>query len=355
MARKRKHGVDLPRHVHRVIGKGKEYYFYQAHRGTARAGERIALPNDPTTVEFWTRVRELAGVVPGYSGTVSAMIDAYLASTEYEALAVSSRRVYLIYLRQAQKDIGKHKPDAIRPAHILALRDKYKATKSAANMTISALSAVYKWGRPRDYAINNPCQKIPMFDGGEHKPWPPEMIQLVLEKARWEIRRFVALTLATGQREGDVCAMSLHDIKDGEVRFIQEKTGKTIWQRLPSDAQAIVDECRKAGTLYLIPKPDGTPYTASQLRNIWTGEMKKPQLEIIRKSGLVPHGLCKNCHNELFDAGNSDAEVQAVTGRSAQMVQHYSKERNQQLIARRATARRDEFRAAKVLQTAEKH
>jgi integrase len=354
MARKRMHGVDLPRHVHRVKAKGKEYYFYQVHRGTDRAGDRIPLPSDPTTAEFWTQVRELAGVVPGYSGTVAAMIDAYLASPEYEALARSSKRVYRLYLRQAQSNIGQHKPDAIRPAHILALRDKYKATKSAANTMIKALSAVYIWGRPRDYAINNPCQRIPLFEGGEHKPWTPEIIQLVMDNARWEIIRFVTLTLATGQREGDVCAMSLADIKDDSVRVIQEKTGKEIWIPLPADARLIVQECRRAGTLHLISKPNGEPYTAAQLRSMWTRELGKTALSYVRQSGFKLHGLCKNAHNELFEAGNNESEVQAVTGRSAQMVRHYAKARDQRVIAKRAGTRRDEYRASKVLQTASK-
>jgi hypothetical protein len=87
---------------------------------------------------------------------------------------------------------------------------------------------------------------------------------------------------------------------------------------------------------------------------MWSEEMNNTELGVIRKSGLVPHGLCKNAHNELFDAGNSDAEVQAVTGRSAQMIQHYSKGRDQRVIAKRATTRRDEFRARKVLQTRKK-
>ena len=177
------------------------------------------------------------------------------------------------------------------------------------------------------------------------------MIQLAMDNGCWEIRRFVSLTLATGQREGDVCAMSLADIKDGAVRVVQEKTGKEIWIPLPEDVQAIVSECRKAGTLYLIPKPNGEPYTAYQFRNLWRREMRKELMIAIRKAGLVPHGLCKNCHNELFDAGNSDAEVQAVTGRSPQMVQHYAKGRNQRVIAKRASARREEYRAEKVLQT----
>src|SRR4051812_17602687 len=106
MARKRRHGIDLPEHVHRVIAKGKAYYFYQSHRGTSRQGERVALPQDSTTAEFWTKLREAAGTVPGYTGTISAMIDAYLGSPEFSGLSENTQLLYGRYLTNSRLAIG---------------------------------------------------------------------------------------------------------------------------------------------------------------------------------------------------------------------------------------------------------
>ncbi len=36
--------VNLPKGVHRVVARGREYFYYQAGRGTEHAGPRIALP-----------------------------------------------------------------------------------------------------------------------------------------------------------------------------------------------------------------------------------------------------------------------------------------------------------------------
>ena len=134
MARPRKNGVDLPPHVHRVVAKGKLYYFYQPFRGTAREGERVELPADAQSVEFWDKLRQLAGSVPGYSGTVAAMIDAYLASPEFnppadgakrKVLSENTRYTYRLHLGYSRLAIGRFATDVIKPSAVLALRDEY--------------------------------------------------------------------------------------------------------------------------------------------------------------------------------------------------------------------------------------
>ena len=45
--------VSLPKSVHRVTSRGKEYYYYQSGRGTPAQGPRITLPKDPHSPEFW--------------------------------------------------------------------------------------------------------------------------------------------------------------------------------------------------------------------------------------------------------------------------------------------------------------
>ena len=277
MARKRLHGVDLPRHTHKVVAKGTTYYFYQAYRGTARQGPRYALPRDPATPEFWDAVRKIAGTVPGYSGTIAAMIDAYHASPEFQPPKVSenTRRIYNLYLDRARLKIGAHSPDAVRPAHIIALRDQYSDTPRAADSIVAALRACYTWGRPRDFASNNPCTKLPkLAGGGEHKPWPQPMVDLVLANARWEVRRFVLLTIHTGQREGDVCRMALGDIEDGAIRVVQEKTKKELWIPIGASLQPVIDEARSSGAANLIPRANGEVKSLEDLAAIVMNDLE---------------------------------------------------------------------------------
>src|SRR4051812_8014786 len=72
--------IELPRGVHRVVARGREYFTYQSGRGTKHAGPRIKLPSDPHSPEFWTALRQAQGIVgPVATDTVGAMIDGFVA------------------------------------------------------------------------------------------------------------------------------------------------------------------------------------------------------------------------------------------------------------------------------------
>jgi hypothetical protein len=62
MGRRRTDGVQLPEGVEKVRAKGRTYYYWNPHRGTAREGKRIALPNaDKDPISFWREVKRYGG------------------------------------------------------------------------------------------------------------------------------------------------------------------------------------------------------------------------------------------------------------------------------------------------------
>ena len=48
--------MQLPEGVERVRAKGRTYYYWNPHRGTAREGERIRLPSADTDPKVFTRI-----------------------------------------------------------------------------------------------------------------------------------------------------------------------------------------------------------------------------------------------------------------------------------------------------------
>lgn len=54
------------------------------------------------------------------------------------------------------------------------------------------------------------------------------------------------------------------------------------------------------------------------------------------------HGLRKLAIVELAEAGATDAEIQAVTGQSAEMVAYYRKHANRKQLTKAAQQRRDQ-------------
>jgi hypothetical protein len=82
MSRRRSRAaVALPNGVHRVVSRGREYYYFQDGRGTSRAGTRKRLPDDPHSPEFWQALREAQGL-PSASATntINGLIETYQTS-----------------------------------------------------------------------------------------------------------------------------------------------------------------------------------------------------------------------------------------------------------------------------------
>jgi hypothetical protein len=68
--------VSLPRGVHAVVARGRQYFYFQAGRGTPNVGERIKLPSDPQSPEFWQAIRQ----AQGRAGAVTSILYLVLGS-----------------------------------------------------------------------------------------------------------------------------------------------------------------------------------------------------------------------------------------------------------------------------------
>ncbi|WP_394891018.1 tyrosine-type recombinase/integrase [Mesorhizobium sp. AaZ16] len=286
------------------------------------------------------------------------MIDAYIASPEFsppndgvkrKVLSESTRYTYKLHLGYSRSAIGKFSPDVIKPSAVLTLRDEYADQPGSANMIIRALSACYEWGRLRDFATNNPAKGVPTFTLGEHEQWAEPMVDLLLAEGSPLIRRFALITLHTGQRISDVCRMTTDDVVDCEIRVKQKKTGKELWIPLSPDLQAELDGISGP----LLANGKSKVFSSGTFRDVWDTELSGDTLAPIKAAGLVPHGLCKNAHSRLREAGLSTEQIQAITGRSPKMVDYYSKGADQRVQARAGMEKMKEAGVKKVLQTAD--
>jgi hypothetical protein len=63
------------------VSRGREFFYFQAGRGTSAEGPRIRLPDDPHKPEFWTALRTAQGKSNVEAdNTVNGAIDGYLAA-----------------------------------------------------------------------------------------------------------------------------------------------------------------------------------------------------------------------------------------------------------------------------------
>jgi integrase len=116
-------------------------------------------------------------------------------------------------------------------------------------------------------------------------------------------------------------------IVDGRISVVQEKTKKRLLIPIHRDLKAVLDKIPKRAVT-ILTSSEGTPWQGG-FQAVW----RKRRPKTVAKAGLVFHGLRKSAVVTLLEAGCTTAMVQAITGQSIQMVEHYAKGVNQTKLA----------------------
>jgi integrase len=337
VAKRARGTVDLPRGVHWVIARGRDYFYYQPGRGTPSAGARIRLPSNPHSPEFWAALRQAQGIVgPVATDTVDALIDAYIAAwpTLPEKLSSGTQNLYRHNLKRARELWGKLPATGLRPAHVQAVMRDLADTPGAANNFLSAMRALSAWARLQPDAMidRSLCEGVRPYklDGG-HRPWTEEQIQFVHDQFAGPLRRGVLLMLYTGQRGSDAVRLGPTMIDDGGFDLGwrgQIKTGERPWcPILPELATEIASWEKRPGPYVLTEF--GRPYT----RKYFAEQFKEAKEKLARKGitvlqGTTLHGLRATAVSRLKRAGLSDTMIGDIVGMSVAMVERYTRFEN---------------------------
>lgn len=329
---------SLPPGVHRVTSRGREYYYYQPGRNTARASGRIRLPDDPRDPEWWAAYAALARLPAPVVATnaVRKLADAWQRAPEWRQMSVKTQTEWSRYLARIVAAWGDLDVRGIEPKHVIWLRDQWADKPATANNLLRCLSSMLGWSVPRGWRADNPCREVRPLKGGEgYAPWPWHVIEetrAALEDKRPDLWWAVALALYTGQRAGDCLAMRWDAVRDGTVTVVQGKTGKRLSVPIHRDLHTVLaDVPRRA--LTVLTSSEGRPWTGDGFKTSW--RKHRPACT----SGLVFHGLRKSAVCVLLEAGCTDAEVASVTGQSREMVEHYARAVNQERLARSAISK----------------
>jgi len=358
VARRARGAVELPRGVHRVVARGREYFYYQPARGTASAGQRIRLPSDPRSPEFWTALRQAQGTVGAVAtDTVGAMIDAYIAAWPSlpEKLSAGTQSLYRRNLERARKLWGKLPANGLRPPHVQAVMTKLADTPGAANNFLSTMRALSAWARLRPDAMidRSLCEGVRPYklDGG-HRPWTEAQIRFVHDHFTGPLRRGVLLMVYTGQRGSDAVRLGPTMLDDGGFDLGwrgQIKTGQRPWCPVLPELAKEMDTWEKRPGPYMLTE-SGRPYT----RKYFAEQFKEAKEELAKKGitvleGATLHGLRATAVVRLKRAGLSDTMIGDIVGMSVSMVERYTRFENKResgkaalvILAERAQAKKN--------------
>ncbi len=336
--------LNLPPGVHVVRSKGRNYYYFAPHRGTAYAAKRITLGTDPREPSFWEAIKRARGdaaeVKPGSFG---ALIAAFQNSQQWRDYAENTKENYAISLNRILDAWGALPVGGLTARGIYALRDQFAATPVQANHLVSVLRTLLAWGLPRYFGERNPALEVVAIDIDEEnaRPWPEDAYQIVLHEAPEHLRRAAFLGRVTGQRRSDLVRMGPSDRRgDGLDMRIKKLRGRHHFMPLNKIEIAELDswQCAEVGPWLVSPrgKPMSGDHLAASLRRFVES---RDQLKNIPQ--LTPHGwrAMAVCDRRL--AGLEHQEISAQLCMSLQMVMRYSKHIDSEALARRGNAKRE--------------
>lgn len=333
---KRLHKFPALEHVKYKQARGKWYAYFNTGKKTATGNPiyaRLPHPSEPRFYESYAAFkagrakREAKGQY-----TVADLIRDYEQSSEFKnELSPNTRSNYNTQLAKIADYLGHFAADQLTDEAVQILLDSKGWGVATQNLVIAVLRAMYLWGRKstRNKVTIEPMRDYKTQKGGEHEPWPRDILQAGLDADDAQIRLAVHLLYYTGQRIGDVLKMRWGDIDDGLIYVLQQKTKKEVWPPIHSALQAQLDKTPKRG-ITIICGDDGKPLKVRAVRETLQAFTAK----LGQKT--VPHGLRKNAVNALLECGCTVAEVAAITGQTLQIIEHYAAQVNRKKMGRAA-------------------
>lgn len=328
--------VTLP-YIHEFddrLGKRRRY--------VRRHGKKLALRAEPTSAKFLAEYQEaLKRLEPEPSapapGTWHALVTMYLTSGQFSQLKKRTQAENRREAERVRERWGKFPVSRLEARHILKWQDELASAPGKANNMLAAVKMLLAFGKPRGFKHQDPAAGVPELKAGRRRSWTDA--ELGQFEARWPIgtreRLIFDLALYTGQRRGDLAAMTRRHIAGDVVEVVQEKTGERV--RIPAHAslKASIAAFPSKG-LALIQRLDGQPLKVRELHDVFSAAVAGAGLP----RDCVLHGLRYSMARRLAESDASTHEIQAVTGhKTLAMVEKYTKDANKERLAGAAIAK----------------
>lgn len=330
MPRPRKASVVLPAGVHVVKARGRVYYYWQPGRGTAKAAERRRIEFEPEDPRFWQEIRSLGAP---QEGTLAFLAAEYRASPEYAALRPASRRHYDHFIDRLEAYAGTQRYQQIARHDVYELRNELRETPSSANQIVKVLRLLLEFGCERGWLTENNAVGVKLLkvDVEGAKPWPEQVWMKIVQEGPENLRRTAILGRAIGQRRSDLVKIGAGNYEDGGISFaIGKLRDKKHWTPIPAWAlKTVRGWCRERIGPFIV---------GAQGRAIGADALDVLLRKHLSEHNLPPvtlHGLRAMAVIDRRAAGLPHQKIAAEIGMSVSMVERYSKNADQALLAGR--------------------
>jgi integrase len=306
--------------AHRVISKGREYWYAWRGRGAPR------LHSKPGTDAFFRELGEaLAARRAGDDSKISGLVATYRASDDFIDLAATTKRVWLHWLDRIQDYFGTLSIAQFdRPSVRIEIRKwhrSYKRTPRAADYGLQVLSKLLSFAVAEGKLGSNPCTgaNIGKLYASNRADiiWTPEDLETLGRHASPEILRAAQLGALTGLRQADLLKLTWQQISD---LAIERPTGKSRGRRVAlvpvyGELRIFLRGIPRTGSTVLV-NSRGQPWKG--FGSSWNKVMRSSGLH---NRGLHFHDLRGTAATKLFKANLTIREIAQILAWSEDRVE----------------------------------
>lgn len=319
------------RHLHKVHGRwfwvpsksAKDLGFRSVPLGTDQSAAALKAEelNAKLDAERAAVKAGTAAAAHVQSGTVAALIKAYLRSPGYADLADRTRRDYATILRRIENKAGAvpvagiTRPDLIKTYD--KLRTAHGEAMAAAMMRVWRLLLSY--AHDSGWRPDNPALKFRLKTLRPRQVvWTPEQVTAFTIAATAAGRRGLALAVELaydiGQRQGDIRTLTWDQFTGSAFLLRQAKTGTPVHAALSAEMAARLTALAPAADqrrgVPVITNTRGVPYG----QHGFSHEFAKIRAEAGLPDTLQFRDLRRTAATEMGEAGATDDELRAMTG-----------------------------------------
>jgi integrase len=312
----------------------------KARRYFRRPGfKRVTLHGTPGSPQFMAAYQAaLAAERPPIGrkhndGTVGDLVVSFYRSAAFDNLKASSQRAYRKILDPlAEKDGHRLVRDMPRRVAVSIIEEIGTTRPGAANLTLKVMRRLFAYAIKRDMRADNPFAGIETYKLGTYHTWTEA--EIAAYEAVWPIgtrqRLAFDLLLYTGQRVGDVAAWRRSGVRNGEIHFVQEKTGAGLVIPVHSNLVMSMKACSTKG-LALFGQENGRPISGNGLSAVVERGARAAGLP----AKCVPPGLRKALMRRLAERGATTKQIASVSGhKTLKEVERYTAAADQARLAR---------------------
>lgn len=304
------------------LADGSIVTYYYAWKGGPRLEGK---PGSPEFIASYSRaVEQQRG--RHRKDTLRWVIDDYLGSADFATLSERSRKDYAAHARHIEAAFGdmpiKLLEDRRARGEFLTWRDGLALqSRRNADYRFAILARILSWGLNRGLIPCNPCEKPGKLYRANRKDkvWLAEDEAAFYEKAPEHMHLALTLALWTGQRKGDLLALTWANYDGKHIRLTQRKTGKRVIVPVGTPLRLALEAHREQlgmpaseqKQVHILRNSHGQPWTAHGFGTSW-----KKGCAAAGVVGLTFHDLRGTAVTRLAVAGCSEAEIATITGHS---------------------------------------